>query len=194
MRIIGGEWRSRTLAQPDTRETRPMPDRVKAAIFSMLGAHYDQPGALPALRVADVFAGSGSMGLEALSRGAACCCFFERETAALVALEHNLETVGAGDRAEIVRRDAWRAATSSPRGEPFDLVFLDPPYRDSEDTSPGGAVRRYLGRLSEHPAAGCAVVLHHFRRSHFEWEGSEPWHVADARSFGSNAVTMFLRA
>lgn len=193
MRIIGGKWRSRKLIKPDTRQTRPMPDRVKAAIFSVLGAHYDVPGELPAVRVADVFAGGGSMGLEALSRGAAYCSFFERGPTALIALNRNVANLDAQTCCEVIRRDAWRAATATIAQEPFDLVFLDPPYRDSQDTSPRGAVLRYLSRMAGSTAAGCVVILHHDRRTHFALNEGEPWKIADERSFGSNAVTMFIR-
>src|SRR3989304_6946937 len=102
MRIIGGQWRSRRLLRPETDSTRPMPDRVKQAIFDMLGSRYDDPGALPPLLVADVFAGGGSMGLEALSRGAAFCSFFERDRQALEALCSNIESLGAGQESRVV--------------------------------------------------------------------------------------------
>ena len=193
IRIIGGEWRSRKLLQPATRDTRPMPDRVKAAIFSMLGAHYDVPGELPPLRVADVFAGGGSMGLEALSRGAAFCSFFERGPVAVDALGRNIEQLGAGDRSEVIRRDAWRAATKTLGDEPFDLIFLDPSYRDSKDASATGPVRRYLTRLAECAPAGCVLMLHHDRRTRVQLDGDDPWHLADERSIGSNAVSVLLR-
>src|SRR3972149_2479777 len=107
MRIIGGTWRSRRLLRPETDSTRPMPDRVKQTIFDMLGSRYDCPGALPPLLVADVFAGGGSMGWEALSRGAAFCGFFERAREALDALRRNVESLGAGLESSIVSGDAW---------------------------------------------------------------------------------------
>lgn len=192
MRIIGGEWRSRKLVRPGTSDTRPMPDRVKAAVFSMLGARYECPGALPPILVADVFAGSGSMGLEALSRGARFCSLFERSPVAIRAIERNVEAVDAGARVEIVRRDAWRAATETCEGEPFDLVFLDPPYRDSADVSARGPVRRYLARLAELDAEPPVIVLHHFAKIRFALEANDVWCIADVRRFGSNAVTVFM--
>jgi len=131
-----------------------MPDRVKQAIFDMLASRYDSPGALPPLFVADVFAGGGSMGLEALSRGAAFCSFFERDLDALEALRGNIESLGAGQVSRVVAGDAWRAPMATPTElvregilAPAALIFLDPPYRDCEDTSDRGAVRRFLERL-----------------------------------------------
>jgi 16S rRNA (guanine(966)-N(2))-methyltransferase RsmD len=193
MRIIGGIWRSRRITRPDTRGTRPMPDRVKEAIFSMLGAHYDCPGSLPPIRVADVFAGGGSMGLEALSRGAAMCCFHERNNAALRALRDNLDTLGTGPEAIIITRDAWQASIFAPDGRAFDLILLDPPYRETQDASTKGAVRRYLARIAKHDDNRPLVVLHHAARIRFKLEPEDEWHVADTRTFGSNAVTVFSR-
>ena len=108
MRIIGGKWRSRRIHRPDSPATRPVPDRVKESIFNILGNHYDCLGSLPPIRVADVFAGGGSMGLEALSRGAAHCTFFERDRTALAVLRKNFTTLDVKKEATIIARDAWR--------------------------------------------------------------------------------------
>ena len=170
-----------------------MPDGAKEAVFNALGSHYGCPGALPPLRVADVFAGSGSMGLEALSRGAASCCFFERDREALDALRQNLDALHVGGAATIVTRDAWRWAVVDPDGQPFELIFLDPPYRDSEDTSGQGAVRRYLARLGELEDNTPLVVLHHSAKVCFEIEPTGPWRVVDRRTLGSNSITVFTR-
>lgn len=170
-----------------------MPDRVKEAVFDILGTQYGCPGALPPLCVADVFAGSGSMGLEALSRGAASCCFFERNRAALAALRQNIEALGAGGAATIVTRDAWRHAVLGADGRPFDLVFLDPPYGDSEDTSAKGAVSRYLQRLGELDENRPLVVLHHKAPACFEAKTADLWRIVDQRRFGTNAITFFAR-
>jgi len=193
MRIIGGRWRSRLLVRPETRGTRPMPDRVREAIFNMLATRFDRPGDLPPLRVADVFAGGGSMGLESLSRGAASCCFFERDRIALAALTENIERLGAGETSVIVTRDAWRFAVADPGGTPFDLVFLDPPYRDSQDVSEKGPVMRYLATLADRPGPSPLVVLHHAERIRYETPVEHPWNVADVRTYGTNAITFFKR-
>lgn len=121
MRIVAGAWGGRRIAAPAGRDTRPTSDRVREALFSILGP-------LDGLRVLDLFAGSGALALEALSRGAARAVLVERDPAALRAIRANVEALGAP--AEIRRRDA-RAALGQAReaGETYDLVFLDPPYR-----------------------------------------------------------------
>jgi 16S rRNA (guanine(966)-N(2))-methyltransferase RsmD len=168
-----------------------MPDRVKEAAFDMLGSHYGCPGALPALLVADVFAGSGSMGLEALSRGAASCCFFERRREVLEVLRRNLDDLGVGEAASIVTQNAWTQAVSDPAGRPFDLVFLDPPYRDSADTSESGLVRRYLKRLGESEENPPFVVLHHRAADRFTSEPTERLQIVKQRTFGTNMLSFF---
>jgi 16S rRNA (guanine(966)-N(2))-methyltransferase RsmD len=168
-----------------------MPDRVKQAIFDMLASRYDSPGALPPLFVADVFAGGGSMGLEALSRGAAFCSFYERDRQALEALRGNIESLGAGQESRVVAGDAWRGAMTTPDGRPFTLIFLDPPYRDCEDTSERGEVRRFLHKLGDAPAAGRLLVLHHPAGRRFVLAEDDSWQVVEERRIGSNAVTFF---
>lgn len=170
-----------------------MPDRVKAAIFSMLGAYYDLPGGIPPLCLADVFAGSGSLGLEALSRGAQSCYFFERQRIALDALKENIGNLDATDQATIVTRDAWRAAVLDATGRPFELVLLDPPYEDTMDTSDKGAVKQYLGKLAETRNADTLVVLHHQAPNEWEFDSEDPWRVLGYRTFGTNAITMIAR-
>jgi 16S rRNA (guanine966-N2)-methyltransferase len=205
MRIIAGQWRSRRLERPIGAVTRPMPDRLKETIFNVLGSYYGCPGGLPALRVADVFCGSGSMGLEALSRGAAFCAFIERDARALTALRRNLDTVAADPATvAVVRGDAWRRATCGPDGRPFDLVFLDPPFRNSQDTSEVGPVRTYLGLLelvaTDHREGSGStdvatservVVLHHAANARFAPRAGDRWTVMDQRVQGRNAATFF---
>ena len=118
MRIVAGEHRGRRLQAPRGRSTRPTADRVREALFSMLG---DVQGA----RVLDLFAGSGALGIEALSRGAASVVFVERDNAAVAAIRRNLDAIGAGET-EVIRRDVLKFLTSC--AESFDLVFVDPPY------------------------------------------------------------------
>ena len=118
MRIVAGEHRGRRLQAPRGRSTRPTADRVREALFSMLG---DVRG----VRVLDLFAGSGALGIEALSRGAASVVFVERDTAAVAAIRRNLEAIGAAETA--VRRREVLGFLGSCR-ESFDLVFVDPPY------------------------------------------------------------------
>lgn len=123
LRIIGGEWRGRRLGFPAGRDLRPTGDRLRETLFNWL------QGEVAGARVLDLFAGSGALGLEALSRGAARAVFVERSRAVAQALRHNLETLAAGDRARVIAADARRYLAGTP--EPFDLVFLDPPFRSA---------------------------------------------------------------
>ena len=122
MRIIAGAWRGRTLAAPEGRATRPTADRTREGLFSMLQSRL---GSFEGLRVADLFAGTGALGLEALSRGAAHCTFVENDRAAGAILQQNIDRVSAGERAEI-RSQPVEYASPPPR--PCDLVLMDPPY------------------------------------------------------------------
>lgn len=121
MRIIAGQWRGRPLAAPKGDATRPTADRVREALFSMLGSRV---GSLEGLAVADLFAGSGALGLEALSRGAATCQFVEQERAALEALKGNIAKLGAAGTT--VRPVSVLALGPAPA--PLDLILMDPPY------------------------------------------------------------------
>lgn len=121
MRIIAGEWGGRRLVAPRGRDVRPTTDRVREAWMSMLG------GDLTGLRIVDLFAGSGALGLEALSRGAHEAVFVERARGALKALESNIEALGAGSRARVVRADALEWVEHPPTPCP-DLALADPPY------------------------------------------------------------------
>lgn len=193
MRIIAGEWRSRRLVFPPSDVTRPMPDRVREAVFSMLGAHYGTPGVLPPLHVADVFAGSGSLGLEALSRGAADGVFFERDRRALTALRTNLESLNVGRRATVVTRDAWIAAALPRLENPFDLVFLDPPYQDSQDGGSAGPVCTFLEAFTSYAAESALVMLHHHVRTVYPGDPESRWRKLDQRTYGSSTVTLWTR-
>lgn len=170
-----------------------MTDRIRESIFSILGAHYGTPGLLPPIHVGDVFSGGGSMGIEALSRGARSCRFYERGRVALAALTHNLESVGIDPKSHIDRGDAWRSSCAELEDRRFDLVLLDPPYRDTTDTSSGGRVRKYLRRLSETVDTDALVVLHHPKAAAYELTAEEGWRVVDARSFGTHGLTVFQR-
>ncbi|MBW4022841.1 MAG: 16S rRNA (guanine(966)-N(2))-methyltransferase RsmD [Proteobacteria bacterium] len=124
MRIIAGRYRGRRLAAPEGTETRPTADRARQALFDML---MHAPWAEDAVRdaaVLDVFAGTGALGLEALSRGAARAAFIESGRPALAALRANIAVCGAAQMCRVVAADARKP----PPGEPCGLVFLDPPY------------------------------------------------------------------
>lgn len=156
MRIIAGQWRGRPLLAPNGRDTRPTSDRAREGLFSMLQSRL---GGFEGLRVADLFAGTGALGLEALSRGAAHCTFVETDPAALHALKRNVATFVAADRADIRLQDAGAVS-----GGPFDLVFLDPPYGSGLETQSlrqlmrGGSLTPAT-LVSVETAAGAAVEL-----------------------------------
>lgn len=123
MRIIAGEWRGRRLAAPKGDATRPTSDRARETLFAMLTSRL---GDFEGLKVADLFAGSGALGLEALSRGAAHCLFVEQDRAALDVIRANIAALGAGARARVEAGSVMqlRAANS-----PLDLILADPPYQ-----------------------------------------------------------------
>lgn len=125
MRIVAGAWRGRALLAPRGKATRPTADRVRQALFDMLlHAPWGGHGAIDGALVLDAFAGTGALGLEALSRGAAAATFIEQDRAALAALRANIANLGAEDRCAVLATDVLAA----PRGTPCSLIFLDPPY------------------------------------------------------------------
>jgi 16S rRNA (guanine966-N2)-methyltransferase len=121
MRIVAGRWRGHTIKAPADDRVRPTADRVREAWMSIV--HPELPGA----RVLDLFAGSGALGLEALSRGAEHCDFVELASRSLAALRANVEKLGAGDAARIVRGDALKFIAQLAPGS-YDVAFADPPY------------------------------------------------------------------
>lgn len=129
MRIVAGTLRGRTLVAPSGASTRPTADRTRQALFNVL-EHASWSRALKDMRVLDLFAGSGALGLEALSRGAGFCLFVDKDAGAGAAIEANLQRLDLAGRARVERWDAERLpARSAAQGDGFDLVFLDPPYR-----------------------------------------------------------------
>lgn len=137
MRIIAGDWRGRPLVAPKGDATRPTADRTREALFSMLVSRL---GSFEGLRVADLFAGSGALGLEALSRGAAHCTFVEQDGAALDALKANVARLGAGPKAVVRAQSVMALGLESAA---YDLLLLDPPYR----TGAGTVALERLARL-----------------------------------------------
>ncbi|HUA75905.1 MAG TPA: 16S rRNA (guanine(966)-N(2))-methyltransferase RsmD [Solirubrobacteraceae bacterium] len=177
MRVIAGELGGRRLRAPRGRATRPTSDRVREALFSMLGA-------LDGERVLDLFAGSGALGIEALSRGAGRAVFVERDRAALRALDANLRALGLLDgesaRAEVRPGDA-RGVLGHARGlkETYDLLFIDPPYDRAGELGPelSEALAPLLG-----PAA--RVVVESDRRTPLELELP----LARERRYGDTSI------
>ena len=126
MRIVAGKFRGRPLAAPDGQDTRPTSDRVREAVFNIL-AHGIADFSVEGARVLDLFAGTGALGIEALSRGAAYCLFVEEDAEARGIIRRNIEALELTGITKVFRRDATHLGDASNRGT-FDLVFLDPPY------------------------------------------------------------------
>jgi 16S rRNA (guanine966-N2)-methyltransferase len=157
MRIVAGEWRNRRLVAPKGVTTRPTSDRVREALFSAIAARLGAD--MGAGSVLDLFAGTGALALEALSRGASRAVLVERDRTALAALDENVRHCEATDRVTVVRQDVFgpglqRAAKLGP----FSLLFLDPPYR-IEQVRVAAALER-LGKAGA-LAFGCPVVWEH---------------------------------
>ena len=174
MRVIAGELGGRRIRAPGGKTTRPTSDRVREALFAMLG---DVAGA----RVLDLFAGSGALGIEALSRGAVDAVFVERDAAALQALRANLDSLGlAAPSARARRSDALAQLRSARRRkETYDLIFIDPPY--ARRATGGQSSRRRSSRCSQ-PAA--RVIVESDRRAPLQLE----MQVERERRYGDTTI------
>jgi 16S rRNA (guanine(966)-N(2))-methyltransferase RsmD len=176
LRVIGGSAGGLRLVAPRDRGTRPVADRVKETCFAILGLRVEDA------RVLDLYAGSGALGIEALSRGAAHCVFVERAPAAVAAIRANLQHTGLADRAEVHLETVERYLASLGDAQ-FNLVFVDPPY----------AERAILGPLEQIlPAlARGVVVVKHF------WKAVTPvpagLEVTRERRFGETSLTFLER-
>ena len=172
LRVVAGQHRGRRLRTPPGRGTRPTSDRVREALFSILGP-------VEGMRVLDLFAGSGALGIEALSRGAASATFVESDRRAAAAIRANLDAVG--ESAEIAARDALAWLRSPPPGTAFELVMLDPPY----DSAP-----RLAAPLSELlPAVlteGATVVSESDKRTPLNLDLP----LADERVYGDTRIAI----
>ena len=176
MRIIAGEWRGRRIAAPKGDAVRPTLDRVREAWMSMV--HTDLPGA----RVLDLFSGSGALGLEALSRGAASVDFLENDPTAFRVLRENIALLGAADRCAVHRENALKfvakVAELSGDGTTYDVAFADPPYRKQ-------IAVELANRWLKQPFAAIFGVEH---------ESSESMPAGgDTRRYGDTSVTIFRR-
>jgi 16S rRNA (guanine966-N2)-methyltransferase len=125
MRVVGGRLKGRNLAAPSSRDIRPTADRLREALFNILIHAYDDP--IEDARVLDLFAGTGALGIEAISRGAKFTLFVDNGAEARALMRDNVEALGLGGVTKVYRRDATNLGPAHPM-EPFSLVFLDPPY------------------------------------------------------------------
>jgi 16S rRNA (guanine966-N2)-methyltransferase len=179
VRIVAGKLRGRPLATPDGGTIRPTSDRVREAVFNILAHGFDGFD-LDGVRVLDLFAGTGALGLEALSRGAAFCLFVEDDATARGLVRRNIEALGVTGTTRIYRRDATRLGPSLPR-ERFGLVFADPPYGKG------------LGELALASAAsggwldaGAIAVLEERAEAVVAWPGG--FTQIETRQWGDTAV------
>jgi 16S rRNA (guanine966-N2)-methyltransferase len=185
VRIVSGEFRGKTLVTPEGQATRPTSDRARESIFNIL-EHAPWSEGVRDARVIDLFAGSGALGFEALSRGAAFCLFVETDEAARGAIRDNVDALGLFGRTRVHRRDATDLGLRpGADGPAFDLAFLDPPYAK-------GLGETALAKLAAGGwlAAGASVVLERgTAEPAFSVDGFEP---LDVRDYGAARVH-FLR-
>lgn len=178
MRIIAGQWRGRQLVAPKGDTTRPTADRTREGLFSML---ISRLGSFEGLRVADLFAGSGALGLEALSRGAASCTFVEQDKPALDALRSNVATLKA--EADIRAQSVMALAATR---DPFDLILMDPPYGTGAGQVALDRCRR-LGWVSD----SAIISIETARDETIELVG---FHIDAERVYGKVKITLLRPA
>jgi 16S rRNA (guanine966-N2)-methyltransferase len=178
MRIIAGEWRGRKLNAPLTATIRPTADRIRESIFSILHSRYD--GDWPALRVADFCAGTGALGLEALSRGAAHATFVEKAPAAMQLIEQNIASLKAAPRSNVLRADV----TKLPRTPaPINIIFFDPPYGETiVEAALAAAVAQGWAQ------AGTLCILEQPSGTSLAMPG---WRCEDVRRYGKTQIMLF---
>ena len=175
MRVTGGALARRTLEAPKGRHTRPTTDRVREALFNLVGSRLDLEGAA----VLDLFAGSGALGVEALSRGAASALFVERHGPTLAVARRNAEALGLAARSAFVRADALAVVRRSP-AERYGLVLADPPYGLD-------ALPEIPALARPHLAPGGLLALEHDARHAFD--AAPGWLLS--RAYGRTVVSLF---
>ena len=174
MRIIAGTLRGRTFRAPRSG-TRPTTDRTREALFNLVGVRVELAGA----RVLDLFAGSGALGLEALSRGATHVTFVEQHGGALATVRQNVKTLGVEDRCTVQRADAFRFLRQTAGG--YDLAFADPPYGLGE-------MERLPDLVLPHLAPGGLFALEHSKAHAFDGHAA----LVTSRTYGGTVVSLFL--
>lgn len=184
MRVIAGSAKGHRLSTAPGRDVRPTSDRVREALFSILAPEVSDA------RVCDLFAGSGALGIEALSRGAAHAAFVERAPRAVAAIEDSLARTGLAGRAAVHRVDAARFC-QAPSGGPFDLVLVDPPYKEPLDR-----VYKLLDGLEAAGAlaAEAAVVIERDRRDPALDQEPPDWLARQTQRTYGDTVVLILRA
>jgi 16S rRNA (guanine966-N2)-methyltransferase len=184
VRVVGGKFRGRPIAAPSGTLTRPTSDRVRESLFNIL-AHGVEGFEIEGARVLDLFAGSGALGVEALSRGAAYCLFVEDDADARGAIRENIEALGLTGASKVWRRDATKLGPASPM-QPFQLLFADPPYGKG------------LGELAlSAAAAGCWLAPGSIcileERADAAIAPPPEFEAIDTRSYGDTALHFFRK-
>jgi 16S rRNA (guanine(966)-N(2))-methyltransferase RsmD len=187
MRIVAGTARGTRLDCPPGEKVRPTPEMARQAIFNILRDAVEGATAL------DLFAGVGTIGIEALSRGAAWCVFVERSARHLRFLERNLQRAHLAGRADLLLRDVFRCAGSlAGLGRPADIAFVGPPFPLLADPAGRAALMALLDEFAERRLLkpGCVVILQHDRRDPIP-ESTPRLGAAGRRSYGRNALTLY---
>lgn len=189
MRIIAGQNKGMRLLEPPGLGSRPILDRVKESLFNIL-ATYGLPGVID---VADLFCGVGSLGLEALSRGASGAVFVESDPLVCAVLRQNIHRAGMDQRSTVVMADAFEIGPPSAGNDrPFGLVFIDPPYTALEDVGAGSRFAGLMSLVACKTAQNGLVVVRTTKAIRLEREYGE-FKVIDRREYGKMAVTMLAR-
>lgn len=186
MRIIAGEARGRKLTAPRDDSIRPLLDRIRESLFSTLEGSFEER------RVLDLFAGVGSFGLEALSRGARRVVFVDKEPSSLAILQRNIETLGFAPRADVIRGDALKSPVLESVEPPgFALAFLDPPFRMFDRERDADVIFQRVRAILESQALeqGGIVLLRHPSR----FRGALPIEAAGRKAYGESVVLRFER-
>ena len=180
MRIIAGEFRGRKLLPPATQATRPITDRVKQSLFDILTPHLEDAV------VYDCFAGTGSMGLEALSRGAAHATFFESDRSALTRLRQNIDALGLGPRSTVIPIDLFRWFFGNRSPDRASMVFLDPPYRFLRERP--DALRKLAQDLATHALCPDGILI--FRHDAGDSLDLPGLKAFDTRTYGGMTIEL----
>jgi 16S rRNA (guanine966-N2)-methyltransferase len=179
MRIVGGSFRGRRLSAPSSQRVRPTTDRTRESLFNILANRFDFEGK----RVMDLFAGTGALGLEAMSRGAAFCLFVDESAEGHSLVRRNVESLNLQDATKLQRRDATRLGERGPLS-PYDLVFLDPPY------GRGLGTRAMTALLDGDWLAADALIILEESTEGFP-DRVPGYDLAEKRAFGDTVIGFF---
>jgi 16S rRNA (guanine966-N2)-methyltransferase len=185
MRIVGGSARGRALKSPRDESVRPTPDRVRQALFNILGWLVDDA------QVLDLFAGSGALGIEALSRGATRCVFTELDAEVISLIKENVEHLGFAAQAEVIRGDAYKIISRLlPFNTQFNLVFVAPPYSQIADAAGRARLMALFAEMAERGllAGNVMIVIQH--DSYYDFLDALPpgFEQTDFRAYGRTRI------